>query len=119
LGIASGAFREEIVHVLELAGLAGVVSVIVSIEEVRDGRPHPESFTTAVAHINPDGPEAIASEHAVVIEDATDGARAACDAGMRCVAIRGSAYEQATGLAELVVDRVKGKLARGLLGFEP
>jgi hypothetical protein len=38
---------------------------------------------------------------------------------MRSVAIRGSAYDQATGLAELVVDRLTAKLARELLGFEP
>lgn len=119
VGIASGAFREEIVHVVERAGLAGLVSVIVSIDEVRDGKPHPESFTTALAHINRDRPAAIAPEHTVVVEDATDGARAARAAGMRCVAIRGSAYEEATGLAELVVDRLTAKLARALLGFEP
>ncbi|MDQ6730488.1 MAG: HAD-IA family hydrolase [Actinomycetota bacterium] len=119
VGIASGAFREEIVHVLELTGLAGLVSVIVSIDEVRDEKPHPESFITALAHINRDRPEAFAPEHTVVIEDATDGARAARAAGMRCVAIRGSAYEEATGLAELVVDRLTVMLARVLLGFEP
>ena len=106
-------------HVLEVAGVAGVVSVIVSIEEVRDGKPHPESFTTAVAHNNRDRPEAIAPEHTVVIKDATDGARPARVAGLRCVAIRGSAYEETTALADLVVDRLTAKLARELLGFEP
>lgn len=93
--------------------------MIVSIDEVQDGKPHQESFATALAHINRDRPEAIAPEHTVVIEDAADGARAARGAGMGCVAIRGSAYGEAAGLAALVVDRLTAKLARELLGFEP
>jgi beta-phosphoglucomutase-like phosphatase (HAD superfamily) len=119
VGIASGAFREEIEHVLELAGLAELVSVIVSIDEVRAGKPDPESFTAALAHINRDRSEAIAPEHTLVVEDATDGARAAAAAGMGCVAIRGRAYDEDSGVAELVVDRLTAELARTLLRTVP
>jgi HAD superfamily hydrolase (TIGR01509 family) len=91
VGIASGAFREEIEHVLELAGLAELVSVIVSIDEVRARKPDPESFTAALAHMNRNRREAIAPEQTVVFEDATDGALAARAAGMRCIALRGRA----------------------------
>jgi beta-phosphoglucomutase len=119
VGIASGAFREEIEHVLELAGLEELVSVIVSIDEVGAGKPDPESFTAALAHMNRDRPEAIAPEHTVVVEDATDGARAARAAGMRCVAIRGRAYDEACGVAELVVDRLTAELASTLVRVEP
>ena len=115
VGIASGAFREEIEHVLELAGLAELVSVIVSIDEVRAGKPDPESFVAALAHINRDRCLAIEAEQTVVIEDATDGACAARAAGMRCVAIRGRAYDEDSGMAELVVDRLTVELARTLL----
>jgi beta-phosphoglucomutase-like phosphatase (HAD superfamily) len=115
VGIASGAFREEIEHVLELAGLTELVSVIVSIDEVRAGKPDPESFTAALAHINRDRRDAIAPEHTVVVEDATDGARAARAAGMRCVAIRGRSYDEDSGVAELVVDRLTAELAHTLL----
>ncbi len=119
VGIASGAFREEIEHVLELAGLEELVSVIVSIDEVRAGKPDPESFTAALAHINRNRPEAIAPEHTVVVEDATDGARAARAAGMRCIAIRGRAYDEDCGVAELVVDRLTAELASTLVGARP
>lgn len=115
VGIASGAFREEIEHVLELAGLAELVSVIVSIDEVRAGKPDPESFTAALAHINRDRHQAIEPGQTVVVEDATDGARAARAAGMRCVAIRGRAYDEDSGVAELVVDRLTVELADTLL----
>jgi HAD superfamily hydrolase (TIGR01509 family) len=119
VGIASGAFREEIEHVLELAGLEELVSVIVSIDEVRAGKPDPESFRAALDHINRDERAAIAPEHTVVVEDATEGARAARAAGMRCVAIRGGAYDETSGVADLVVDRLTVDLAGTLLCAGP
>lgn len=119
VGIASGAFREEIEHVLELADLVEHVSVIVSIDEVRAGKPDPESFTAALARINRDRPEAIEPQHTVVVEDATDGARAARAAGMQCVAIRGRAYDEGSGVAEVVVDRLTLELAHTLLRAGP
>ena len=119
VGIASGAFGEEIEHVLELAGLAEHVSVIVSIDKVRAGKPDPESFTAALAQINGDRSKTISPEDTVAIEDATDGARAAAAAGMRCIAIRGRAYDEDSGVAELVVDRLTADLAHALLRAGP
>jgi len=115
LAIASGAFREEIELVLELAGVAEQVSVIVSIDDVQAGKPHPESFTTALARINETRAKPISPGRALVVEDATDGALAARAAGMRCVAIRGPAYDERSGVAERVVDRLTAELATGLL----
>jgi beta-phosphoglucomutase-like phosphatase (HAD superfamily) len=43
VGVASGAFREEIEHVLEAAGLSRLVSVIVAIDEVEAGKPIPRA----------------------------------------------------------------------------
>jgi beta-phosphoglucomutase len=111
VGIGSGAFREEIEHVLEAAGLAELVSAIVAVDEVEAGKPDPESFTAALAHINRGRPEPIAPRDTVVFEDATDGARAARAAEMRCVALRGAAYDEESGMAELVVDRLTADLA--------
>ena len=71
VGIASGAFREEIEHVLEAAGLSELVSAIVAIDEVEAGKPIPRA-TAALAHINRGRPEPIAPEDTVVFEDATD-----------------------------------------------
>lgn len=119
VGIASGAFREEIEHVIELAGMSELVSVIVSIDEVRAGKPNPESFFAALDQINRDRAEGILPEQTVVVEDATDGARAARAVGVRCVAIRGRAYDEDSGLAELVVDRLTAELARMLLREGP
>jgi beta-phosphoglucomutase-like phosphatase (HAD superfamily) len=40
-------------------------------------------------------------------------------AGMRCIAVRGSAYDEASGMAEVVVDRLTVELARTLVGTAP
>jgi beta-phosphoglucomutase-like phosphatase (HAD superfamily) len=108
LAIASGAFRREIDHVLLAAGLAEHFPVLVAIEDVTNGKPDPEAFLRALAGLNAlrrDGPM-IAPQQAVAIEDATDGARAAYAAGMRVVAIRGLAYDESSGLADLVIERL-------------
>jgi beta-phosphoglucomutase-like phosphatase (HAD superfamily) len=108
LAIASGAFRREIEHVLRAAGLRQHFPVLVAIEDVTNGKPDPEAFLRALAGLNAlrtDGPM-IAPEQAVAIEDATDGARAAHAAGMRVAAIRGLAYDESSGLADFVIERL-------------
>src|SRR5262249_41438303 len=47
LAIASGARREEILHILEQGGIKECFSAIVSAEDVRFGKPHPEPFSRA------------------------------------------------------------------------
>ena len=81
----------------------------------RPPRPTASCAPTALAQINHNRREAIAREHTVVVEDATDGACAARAAGMRCVAIRGRAYDENSGAAELVVERLTADLACTLL----
>jgi HAD superfamily hydrolase (TIGR01509 family) len=108
LAIASGAFRSEIDHVLLAAGLAEHFPVLVAIEDVTNGKPDPEAFLRALAGLNAlrTGGPMIAPEQAVAIEDATDGARAAHAAGMRVAAIRGLAYDESSGLADFVIERL-------------
>src|SRR6185436_13122916 len=47
LGIASGARREEILHILKQGGLAQYFSTIIAAEDVQFGKPHPEPFLRA------------------------------------------------------------------------
>jgi beta-phosphoglucomutase len=108
LAIASGAFRSEIASVLRTAGIADQFEAIVTIDDVTRGKPHPEGFLSALEGINGrigDAP-AITPGEVVAVEDATDGARAAREAGMRVAAIRGPGYDPASGVAELVIERL-------------
>ena len=52
MAIASGAFRGEIKFALEQAGIRSAFSVIVSAQDVKQGKPHPESFLTALSKLN-------------------------------------------------------------------
>jgi beta-phosphoglucomutase len=108
LAIASGAFRREIDYVLAAAGLAHQIAVVVAIDDVRLGKPDPEGFERALAGINArlgDRPP-IAPAEVVAVDDATGGAQAARAAGMRVAAIRGPAYDETSGLADLVIGRL-------------
>ena len=108
LAIASGAYRREIDYVLGAAGVSGYFQVIVSIDDVADGKPHPETFTRALQRLNETqstGPP-IEPHEAVAIEDTTGGARAAREAGMHVVAIRGAGYDATSGHADVIVARL-------------
>jgi len=108
LAIASGAFRREIEFVLDAAGLTDRFGVVVSIDDVTHGKPHPEGFLRALAGLNealrPDPP--IEPLETVAVEDATGGALAARAAGMRVAAIRGLGYDPASGYADVIIERL-------------
>ena len=88
LAIASGALRREIQFVLEEAGIRKEFQHITSAEDVRRGKPDPESFLHALAGLNR-RPEAvmIRPEQCLVIEDSVPGIRGAHRAGMKVVAV--------------------------------
>ena len=108
LAITSGAFREEIEHVLVAAGLHTHFDAVVSIDDVRHGKPHPEGFMRALEQINARGPldTPIAAHEVVAVEDATEGAEAARSAGMHVAAIRGLGYDPHSQFADIIIERL-------------
>ncbi|MEN2423613.1 HAD family phosphatase [Streptomyces rimosus] len=81
LAVASGSSRHAIKAVLGSTGLDAQLTVLVSAEEVGQGKPAPDIFLEAARRL--DAPP----QECVVLEDAPPGAEAAHRAGMRCVAI--------------------------------
>jgi HAD superfamily hydrolase (TIGR01509 family) len=109
LAITSGAFRDEIEHVVRAARIEVHFDALVSIDDVHHGKPHPEGFTRALEQVNaglPADASPIDPGEVIAVEDATDGAEAARAAGMRVAAIRGLGYDPASGLADIVIDRL-------------
>lgn len=107
LAIASGAFRGEIRYALEQGEIQSAFPVIVSAQDVRQCKPHPEAFLTALsrinAHAHPLAP--ILPSETVVIEDSIHGVEAARSAGMRCLAVTNSySREILIHRADRVVD---------------
>jgi len=90
LGIVSGALREEIVQALHQSGLRKHFKAIVSAEDVRRGKPHPEIFQRAVEELNnqPPLPERLVHPHEVLaVENSPMGLAAASAAGLVCLGV--------------------------------
>lgn len=106
LAIASGALRHEIEFVLESAGIRSAFSVIVSAEDVSEGKPNPECFNKALERLNGMGGEKIKKDDCLVIEDSIAGIEAAKAAGMRCVAVTNTYSHDRLTLADRVVTEL-------------
>lgn len=111
VAIVSGAYREEILPVLEAAGLADVVSLLVTADDVAHGKPHPESYQTLVRLL----PGDIPAERVLVFEDTEAGIAAARSAGCRCIALAGTASPARLVAAEEIVESIDVALLERLL----
>ena len=109
VAIVSGAFRAEIVRVVEAAGLATELTAIVAADDVTHGKPHPEGYLLAVDRLG-----TVASE-VVAIEDTEAGVSAAKAAGLHCIAVRGTLPESRLAGADEVVDTIDVDLIQRLL----
>ena len=106
MAICSGALRAEIELILEDAGLRDFFKAIVSAEQVKQGKPHPDGFLLTLKKLNQRLSAPLPAKQCVVIEDSRWGLQAARAAGMHTVAVTNT-YEadQLTG-AEKVIDRL-------------
>ena len=84
LAIVSGAVRREIALGLERAGIAGVVSTIVSSEDVAASKPDPAGFHLALQRLAGREPGPC---RAAVVEDSLPGLAAARAVGAGCLMI--------------------------------
>jgi len=110
LAIASGAFRGEVKFALDKGGMRDAFPVLVTAQDVRNGKPHPEAFQTALAQINQSAPvpsPAIRPEECLVIEDSLHGVEGAKAAGMKCLAVTNSYPKEKLTHADLIVDSLE------------
>ena len=109
LAVASGALRHEIETILATANLLRQFPVIVSAEDVEQGKPQPEIFLKALARLNAlserDPP--IAAADCVVIEDSKEGIKGAHRAGMKCLAVTNSHPEELLSEADAIVQSLE------------
>jgi beta-phosphoglucomutase len=107
LAIASGARREEIVHILKQGDLENCFSAIVAAEDVHFGKPHPEPFSRAHEKLKEEDPSLKLTE-CVAIEDSIGGIQSAHGAGMRCLAVAHSYGPERLSVAEpeWVIDSI-------------
>lgn len=98
--VGSSTHRANIDLSLGLIGLADFFRAIVTSEDVRQGKPHPEVFLKAAERLG------WAPERCVVFEDAHVGIAAAQAGGMKVVAVATTHPLEELGTADLAVRRL-------------
>jgi beta-phosphoglucomutase len=112
VGVVSGAYRREIVPVLERAGLAACVAALVAADDVERGKPDPEGYVRALEALG----DGLTPSDAVAFEDTEAGVASARGAGMRCLAVRGTHPDERLAAADGIVDAIDVQLVRSLVG---
>ncbi len=85
LGVVSGALREEVEGALRQAGILDRFKVLVTAEDVEEGKPNPQGYLRALEALNsqPPLPERLLHPHEVLaVEDSPAGLAAAADVGL-------------------------------------
>ena len=107
LGVASGALHREIEAILSAGGLRHEFAAIVGADDVRNTKPHPEPYLTAMARLEP-GAAGLRPSECLVFEDSVPGIASALAAGMKVVGITNSYPAAKLGAAHRVVDSLEG-----------
>ena len=105
LAVASGALRDEIELILQSATLRKHFQVIVSANDVKEGKPQPEIFLKALDGLNRSAGAAapIAPSECLVVEDSREGILGAQRAGIKCLAVTNSHPAKELRSADAVV----------------
>jgi beta-phosphoglucomutase len=104
--ICSGSLLVEIELMLEESGLRHYFTEIVSAEQVKKGKPHPEGFVLSLKKLNKKCHPPIAANECIVIEDSHWGLQAGKAAGMHTVAVTNSYDAEQLTIAEEIVSRL-------------
>lgn len=85
--------------ILSKLGIDKEFDVIVTGDQIENGKPNPETYVKVLGHLN------INPKEAIVFEDAESGIKAAKAAGAWCIAVKGNRqFEQDTELADASID---------------
>jgi beta-phosphoglucomutase len=106
MAICSGALRAEIELILEDSGLRGFFDEIVSAEQVKRGKPHPDGFLLTLKRLNARRVTPLIGKHCIVIEDSNWGLQAAKAAGMYTIAVTNTYDAAQLASADKIVPRL-------------
>lgn len=101
MAVASSNNRKIVDMIIDNFDLGKYMKFIISGEEVDMGKPDPEIFLTAAKKMN------VKPEDCLVIEDASNGVRAAKSAGMKCVGLKDIHHgNQDLSEADLIINNL-------------
>ena len=101
LGLASGSYHPTIEAILSLKNLRQYFPVVVSVQDVKHGKPAPDVFLRAADLLNSNPAECC------VIEDSAAGVEAGLTAGMTVIAITNSLPKEKLSRSHFVVSTYK------------
>ena len=116
VAIVSGAARAEIEPVLEAAGLADHVRVVVAAEDVPLGKPAPDGYLRALELLDAAVDGGLTASDVLALEDAEAGIAAAQTAGMQCIAVLGTLPPERLAAADEIVPALDVGLMKRVLG---
>jgi len=96
----------EIELILDEARLRHFFEVIVSAEQVKKGKPHPEGFLLTLQKLNGKTTSPILASQCIAVEDSHWGLEAAKAAGMHTLAVTNSYGADQLTLAKKIVTRL-------------
>ena len=102
LALATSSRKPKTELVMEHTGLLEFFEIIVTGEDVKNGKPAPDIFLRAAGKLQ------VAPEDCLVFEDAASGVEAAKSAGMKCVAITTTHGDSELKKADLIIERFEG-----------
>ena len=109
LAVVSGGHRLHVVKTLEMLGIEKDF-VIISIDDVKNRKPHPEGFLRAAGLLR------VEPSSCLAFEDGTAGLQASKKAGMTCVALLTSLSRSKLKKADLIVKNFSDRRFWSFLG---
>jgi beta-phosphoglucomutase len=103
IAIASGAMKHEIVEVVESAGLARFITLVVAAGDTPESKPSPAPYRLAFEGLRTRTGLDLDPRRSVAVEDSRWGLASASGAGLRCVGVTSSYPAEELPGAELVV----------------
>lgn len=104
LAMASGALKEEVLLMIEAAGIRQYFDVVVAAEDVKNGKPAPDAYLKALEELNRIHPHKhIQPGECLVVEDSKHGMISAHSAGMKVVAVTTTYPKEELSAADRVV----------------
>ena len=101
LALATSSRQAKMKMVMEKVGLFSYFDVIVTAEDVANGKPSPDIFIKAASMLD------MVPEDCIVFEDTANGIRAAKSASMKCVALNSNDTIDLLNDADLVIESFK------------
>lgn len=98
VGIVTGSPRQAVLHVLHSLGMEALINLIVAGDDVKKGKPDPESYLLAAEKLG------VSPEECLVLEDSVNGVKSALAAGMNVIAIATPFTNAGLHTSEIVED---------------